>query len=110
MSSRSEFPGTLLDLQGTTSNSLSIEAKRTMTAAKKCREQFGAAYGLAIGPLPAASLSPAETPLLWFAVATSSDVVVKSSPFVGHPDILKTRGAKQALNLLRLILLKTEPK
>jgi hypothetical protein len=32
-------------------------------------------------------------------------VQVKSWPFTGHPDILKPKAAKQALNLLRLALL-----
>jgi hypothetical protein len=31
--------------------------------------------------------------------------VIRSSPFAGHPAILKQRAAKQALNLLRLELL-----
>jgi hypothetical protein len=33
-------------------------------------------------------------------------VVEKEFPFAGHPDILRPRAAKQALNLLRLHLLR----
>jgi nicotinamide-nucleotide amidase len=69
-----------------------------------CREKLNTDYGLAVGPLP--FVHPEVTnPLLWYALATQDNVIVKSSPYAGHPDILKTRGGKQALNLLRLTLL-----
>jgi nicotinamide-nucleotide amidase len=76
--------------------------------ARACRENFGADYGLAVGELPQVNPTASEPPLLYFAVATPSEIVVKSSPFAGHPDILKMRGGKQALNLLRLTLLRAE--
>jgi nicotinamide-nucleotide amidase len=73
--------------------------------AEACRERLGADYGLAVGELPAIDQQAAEPPLLHFAVAGLKGTKVKSSPYAGHPDILKTRGGKQALNLLRLTLL-----
>lgn len=74
--------------------------------ARACRENFGADYGLAVGELPQVNPTASEPPLLYFAVATPSETIVKSSPYAGHPDILKMRGGKQALNLLRLTLLR----
>lgn len=74
--------------------------------AQSCREKFGADYGLAVGPLPEVNPQAAEPPQLYLAVASSQGITVKSFPYAGHPDILKTRGGKQALNLLRLTLLK----
>ncbi len=72
-----------------------------------CRELFGADYGLAVGELP--SIGPnAENPeKLWFAVASDAGTTAVSAPYIGHPDILKARGSKQALNLLRLTLLRS---
>src|SRR5205823_3983736 len=61
--------------------------------------------GLAVGPFPQAdspSTSPGE---VHFAIATRTGTLVKSSAFAGHPEILKPRAAKQALNFLRLHLL-----
>ncbi len=76
--------------------------------AASCREEFSADYGLAVGELPPVDAAPAEPPLLSYAVATPDETIIKSSPFVGHPDILKPRGGKQALNLLRLTLLRCQ--
>jgi nicotinamide-nucleotide amidase len=74
--------------------------------AQACREKFGADYGLAVGPLPATDPPATEPPVLHIAVAGPNGVTVKSPTYAGHPDILKTRGGKQALNLLRLTLLR----
>jgi nicotinamide-nucleotide amidase len=84
---------------------LPLEAKQALVAAKTCRDTFRADFGLAVGELPELHPTVAEPPLLWFAVASADKVSVKSSPYAGHPDILKARGGKQALNLLRLTLL-----
>ncbi|MDX1944806.1 MAG: CinA family nicotinamide mononucleotide deamidase-related protein [Pirellulaceae bacterium] len=60
---------------------------------------------LAIGPCPVAD-SPTTTPGNIAILLRDGDRVVrKDSPFAGHPDILRPRAAKQALNLLRLHLL-----
>jgi nicotinamide-nucleotide amidase len=75
--------------------------------AQACRTRLGADYGLAVGERASALPDP-EPPNLYFAVAGPQGVTVKSAPYAGHPDLLKTRGAKQALNLLRLTLLRAE--
>ncbi|HEY2881989.1 MAG TPA: CinA family nicotinamide mononucleotide deamidase-related protein [Pirellulales bacterium] len=74
--------------------------------AKACRQRFAADYGLSVGPLPELNPPAAQLPLLYLAVAGPNGVTVKSFPYTGHPDILKARGGKQALNLLRLTLLR----
>lgn len=67
-----------------------------------CRERFSADYGLAIGPFPVAD-SPAGKPgNLRLALATPTKTIAINTPFTGHPEILKPRAGKQALNLLRL--------
>lgn len=71
-----------------------------------CREVFGADYGLAVGELPQPDSDAARPASLWFAVASESGTTAVSAPYIGHPDILKARGGKQALNLLRLMLLR----
>jgi nicotinamide-nucleotide amidase len=71
-----------------------------------CREVFGADYGLAVGELPRLDAGAADPARLWFAVASESGTTAVSAPYIGHPDILKARGGKQALNLMRLTLLR----
>jgi len=62
----------------------------------------GTDLALSIGPFPQAD-SPTTAPgEIHFALARSAGVLVKSSAFAGHPEILKPRAAKQVLNLLRL--------
>ena len=74
--------------------------------AEACRQRFAADYVLAVGPLPVVKPDATEPPLLHLAVAGPTGVTAKSFTYAGHPDILRPRGAKQALNLLRLTLLK----
>ena len=81
------------------------KSQATARMAKECRAKFAADFGLAVGELPPVDPQATEPPPLYFAVADENSVVVKSAPYAGHPDILKARGAKQALNLLRLTLL-----
>jgi hypothetical protein len=71
-----------------------------------CREVFSADYGLAVGELPPVDASASGPARLWFAVTSESEATAVSAPYIGHPDILKARGGKQALNLLRLTLLR----
>lgn len=74
--------------------------------AEAVRSKLGADFGLAVGELPPVDPQAAEPSLFWYAVAGPQGATVKSSPYAGHPDILKMRGGKQALNLLRLTLLR----
>ncbi len=73
--------------------------------ATSCRELADTDYGLAISAFPAFDSHATEPERVFFAIATRESVVIRSSPFAGHPAILKPRAAKQALNLLRLELL-----
>lgn len=73
--------------------------------ARRLQERTSADWALANGELPSLD-DPA--PELRMAVASASGVTVVTAPYVGHPDILKSRGAKQALNLVRLKLLRGE--
>jgi nicotinamide-nucleotide amidase len=65
----------------------------------------GANYELIVGPCPPAD-SPQTAPgnLIVFLVH-GNQVIRKEFPFAGHPEILRPRAAKQALNLLRLHLM-----
>ncbi|MCE9555493.1 MAG: CinA family nicotinamide mononucleotide deamidase-related protein [Planctomycetes bacterium] len=66
-----------------------------------CREQFGADFGLSIGPLAPEgeeSSSPGE---FFFALATARGVTLHSDRTAGHPAILQDRAAKQALDVVR---------
>jgi nicotinamide-nucleotide amidase len=80
---------------------------RVEQMATACREVFGTDYGLAVGELPSVVSNAAEPAKLWFAVASDSGTTAVAAPYIGHPDILKSRGGKQALNLLRLTLLRS---
>jgi nicotinamide-nucleotide amidase len=62
-------------------------------------------YALAVSEFPVYTPEAAEPEPVFFALASPQGVVVRQSPFAGHPSILKIRAAKQALNLLRLALL-----
>jgi nicotinamide-nucleotide amidase len=72
--------------------------------AQGCREQYGADFGLAIGPIPLDTNSADGE--FFFALASKDGVTVRSSNTGVHPAILKELAAKQALNLLRLTLLR----
>ncbi|MGB6044872.1 MAG: CinA family nicotinamide mononucleotide deamidase-related protein [Pirellulales bacterium] len=75
--------------------------------AEGCRAQFAADFGLAISPIPLPGESDSNEPLeYFFALAFEDRVIVKSATTAGHPDIVRDRAAKQALNLLRRFLLR----
>lgn len=69
--------------------------------AQTCRRRFQTTYALAIGPFP----DPQVAGNVDFVLASSAGSLHKGALFSGHPDILKPRAAKQALNFLRLQLL-----
>ena len=64
----------------------------------------GTDFGLAVGPFPANQESGGELP---HALATAQGTIVVPAPFGAHSAIRHPLAAKQALNLLRLHLLKT---
>jgi nicotinamide-nucleotide amidase len=73
--------------------------------ASACREQFAADWGLAVGPFPRPGDDGAPGDL-HLALASTAGVRTASTTLAGHPAILRPRAAKQALNLLRLELIR----
>src|SRR5947208_3460461 len=85
--------------------------------ARAVRHVSGADYGLGIAAFPtndhemptaAAAQNIDMSGALHVALASGDNVRVKSLPIATHPAIMKTRSAKQALNMLRLALLNRE--
>jgi nicotinamide-nucleotide amidase len=74
-----------------------IEEQFTMTQ--------GVDYGLVIGPAPEADSDTTQAGNLVIILLDGKKIIRKQVPFAGHPEILRPRAAKQALNLLRLHLL-----
>ena len=62
-------------------------------------------YVLLVGPRPVADSSTTRPGNIEIVLVTPEGTIRKPIPFAGHPEILKPRAAKQALNLLRLHLL-----
>jgi nicotinamide-nucleotide amidase len=84
-------------------------AESAEALAARCREQFAADYGLAIGPLP--SLSGSESggdagrpPTVTLALASAAGTESKSVPFLIHPDLQRIYIVKQVLNFCRLTI------
>jgi nicotinamide-nucleotide amidase len=73
--------------------------------ASGCRERLGADLALAVSEFPDIAARGTEPKRLFVALASDKGVTVRSAPHFGHPEILKARAAKQALNMVRLALL-----
>jgi nicotinamide-nucleotide amidase len=79
--------------------------------ARAIRDRAGADYGLAVAGLPLAAVSQLRTDgelegTLHIALAAADKVRTKGYPLSGHPAIVRTRAAKQALNTLRLAMIR----
>jgi nicotinamide-nucleotide amidase len=85
-------------------------AEEVEDLAKEARQAFGADIGLALSDFPRTDANPAPRSEIHVAVAGSQGAVTASFPFTGHPEILYPRAAKQALNFLRLLLVKHDPR
>ncbi len=72
--------------------------------AQEVRQHFQADLGLALGPWPRVPGAEAAGQF-YFALATGSDCTTRAVPTAGHPELLRARAAKQALNHLRLWLM-----
>lgn len=81
------------------------ESERVIERARRCRDAFGADIGLAVGPWPA-NRSSSDGARIVFAVAARDGAFSQTASVAGHPDLVRTRAAKQALNGLRLWLLR----
>jgi nicotinamide-nucleotide amidase len=83
------------------------EAKDLVAAmAEACRKRFGSDYALGVGPFPKSAPGATEPKPFFFALATADGVTTKSVPFAAHPALLKILAAKQALNMVRLAMMK----
>jgi nicotinamide-nucleotide amidase len=71
--------------------------------AQAARERFAADYALVVGPFPEAT-SKNDPGTVTIAISTPAGTNTSVTPYTGHPEILKPRAAKQALNLLRLAI------
>ena len=76
--------------------------------ARGCRERTRADLALAVSQFPELVAAGTAPQRLFLALASASDVAIRSVPHFGSPDILKPRAAKQALNMVRLALLDTK--
>jgi nicotinamide-nucleotide amidase len=83
------------------------EGKELVAAmAAACRKRFASDYGLAVGPFPKPNPAAAEPKPLFFGLATADSVTTNSVPFAAHPALLRILAGKQALNMVRLAMLK----
>ncbi len=71
-----------------------------------CKKLTQANYALAVSEMPHFDRATKQSARFVFALATDDDVIVRSAPMLGDPSIHKQRAAKQALNLLRLTMLR----
>jgi nicotinamide-nucleotide amidase len=74
--------------------------------ATACRHRTGADIALATTNVPTVDLKASAPPKYHIGIATAEGVTVHSARYAGHPDILKDRSGKDALNALRLSMLK----
>ncbi len=88
-------------------NASSEQTARAVAAA--CRKRLNADFALAITECP--TFDPddvnAEAPVAWIALAGRDFEQVHRHTLVGDPSITKSRAVKQALNMLRIHLLKS---
>jgi nicotinamide-nucleotide amidase len=82
----------------------SEEFVRLLSAAAK--QHSGADYALAVGPFPPAETA-AENGRIHLALATPHELHTRSVRYAAHPAIVQVRVAKQALDFVRLTLLKS---
>jgi len=73
--------------------------------ASACRHRFDADYGLAVGPFPKFDAAASDPKPVFFALAAAAGVSTKSMPFSAHPALLKALCGKNALDMLRLVLM-----
>lgn len=73
--------------------------------AEENRQLLGSDWCLAVGAFPASDAEDQPPGDLQLALAGPQGSVSRLTAFAGHPDLLKHRAAKQALDLLRLHLI-----
>jgi nicotinamide mononucleotide (NMN) deamidase PncC len=68
---------------------------------------FAADLGLAMGPFPPSDSATTTPGDVYVGMARPGKTESRRFPFVGHPDIVKDRAVKMALNCLRLWVLES---
>ncbi|MCH5374840.1 MAG: CinA family nicotinamide mononucleotide deamidase-related protein [Planctomycetes bacterium] len=74
--------------------------------AQRCRQQFQTDWALVVGPFPESDAGGGTPGDLHLALSGAEGLTARSTTFAGHPDLLKHRAVKLALDLLRLKLLR----
>ncbi len=77
----------------------------TARMAESARERFGSDLGLAVGPLTPGDAEAKIADHFTIALATGESVITQRASLAGHPEIVLSRAAKQALDLVRRSLL-----
>ena len=77
-------------------------AAKLSNLAADFRRETDATYAIAVGPVRAPVESETIVPQFDVAIAYAGGGDVQTYDFTGHPDILLTKAAKQAINQLRL--------
>jgi nicotinamide-nucleotide amidase len=90
-----------LEMSGTDADAVAKRAERV-------RGLLQSDYGLALGPFPHSDSAEVDAGDLVVGIASAEGTFTKTFPFAGHPQMVRDRAAKHALNLLRLQLLKRE--
>jgi nicotinamide-nucleotide amidase len=80
-------------------------ARELAETAERCRQQFRSHWALGVGPFPPSDALGGVPGDLHLALAGPDGAVTRTTPFAGHPDLLKHRSIKLALDFLRLTLL-----
>jgi nicotinamide-nucleotide amidase len=77
-----------------------------MEVAEQCRLHFASDWALALGPFPDCDAHAGAPGYLHLALAGPDGAIGRTTAFAGHPDLLKHRSVKLALDLLRLKLIR----
>ncbi|MFO0869453.1 MAG: CinA family nicotinamide mononucleotide deamidase-related protein [Pirellulales bacterium] len=96
--------GQLIHDRRTGPDSAEAAAAEVVEWAQRARTQFSTDFGLAVGPFPPPAEAAAAAGQVHVALASPTAVKSFAFSLAGHPDILLSRTAKQALNVLRLEL------
>ncbi|MBT4010726.1 MAG: CinA family nicotinamide mononucleotide deamidase-related protein [Planctomycetaceae bacterium] len=79
-------------------------AVKLTNLATSFQRETGATYAMLVGPVRRSDQSAAVVPRFDVAIADRKGSSVQTHDFTGHPDILLTKAAKQAINQLRLYM------
>lgn len=75
------------------------------SVSEQCRGQFATDWNVAVGPFPSSDAAGVPPGDLHLALSGPDGTSLRTTAFAGHPDLLKHRAVKLALDTLRLRLL-----